>query len=447
MVKRLPAGAVYVDQQRIHMNRAAEVITGYGHDELQTVDEWFATLYGDRQQEIHQLYQSARQRGFPEPETVAITRKDGQQRRVEFAAYGFDGEQEVWLMHDVTERQRIEQALRENEGLLRSIVNTAADAIVTTDERGTIESFNTAAERMFGYSAEEAIGQNVDLLMPAPCREEHAEHIRRYVQTRESHIIGTTRELTARRKDGTTFPIELSVSEIDHYHRFTGIIRDISERKAMQQEILNIATEEQRRIGQELHDSTQQDLTGLGLLAQNLSDTLQAKSAPESQLAARLAAGISKANRRMRLLSQGLVPVQVDAQGLMAALSELAKSTTELFGVSCSFKCPEPVEVHDNLVTTHLFRIAQEAVTNATKHAQADTILLSLAKLNNVMTLQVLDNGIGIDDKRGAHEGLGLKIMAYRAGLIGGRLKVARAEGGGTLVTCTCRGNKRLATL
>ncbi|MFQ5734689.1 MAG: PAS domain S-box protein, partial [Planctomycetaceae bacterium] len=130
----------------------------------------------------------------------------------------------------------IAQLQKQTAGL-KSILNTAADAIVTIGADGVIESFNPAAERMFGLPAGEAIGRNVNILMPSPFREEHDDYISRYLRTGEARIIGIGREVVGRRKNGTTFPLELNVSKIDHLRTFTGIMRDISERKQAEEEL------------------------------------------------------------------------------------------------------------------------------------------------------------------------------------------------------------------
>ncbi len=178
------------------------------------------------------------------------------------------------IARDITERKQMERALKESEERLRVILNTAADVIITIDHRGIIESVNSATEQMFGYQQDELVGQNVRILMPAPYSNEHDGYIARYLETGEARIIGIGRDVTGRRKDGSTFPISLAVSEVKHLGLFTGIIRDISERKKLQREVLGIAEDEQRRIGQDLHDSTQQELAGLGMLAQTLLENL-----------------------------------------------------------------------------------------------------------------------------------------------------------------------------
>jgi PAS domain S-box-containing protein len=136
-----------------------------------------------------------------------------------------------------------ESALRDSEERLRAILETAVEAIITIDHRGVIESFNAAAERMFGYKAQEVIGQNVAVLMPSPFREQHNGHIARYLRTGEAKIIGIGRETIAQRKDGSLFPIDLSVSEVRLAKRrmFTGFVRDITERKQAEEKLAELA--------------------------------------------------------------------------------------------------------------------------------------------------------------------------------------------------------------
>jgi PAS domain S-box-containing protein len=344
------------------------------------------------------------------------------------------------LVNDLTDGKRTEDELGEKTRRLQAIVETAADAIITIDERGRIDSFNSAAERMFGYSAQEAIGQNVMLLMPPPHREEHDSYLARYLKTGEAHIIGIGRELVARRKDGSTFPIDLSVSELPDGTGpiFTGIIRDLSERQALQKELLTILSEEQRRIGQDLHDVVGQELTGLGLLAGSLIESLKERRPPDPDfgIVERIASGITSSLEHVRKLSKGLIPVEVDAEGLSAALMELAEKTSRNSRVRCEFDCARPVGIDNNETATHLFRIAQEAVSNALKHAACRRIRITLETEEDRIILCVYDDGKGIPPTAWEAEGMGLKTMQYRAGLIGATLSVAPIKKGGTLVTC-----------
>lgn len=351
------------------------------------------------------------------------------------------------------------QALREKHEHLQATWNSAFDAIITIDSQGLIETANLAAEKMFGYPNAGMIGQNVKMLMPSPFREEHDGYLRHYRETGQARILNMPRELVARRKDGSTFPIDLSVTQVDHSEYFTGIIRDISERKELQKHVLESAAEEQRRIGRELHDGTGQELTGLSLVAGTLLNLITAVPAKESEgqvvwqldeagfiricdIVKRLNQKLAEANRLVHQLSHGIMPVQIDAEALRSALDELAASIHAPPTVSCRFDCPLPVMAANNTTATHLYRIAQEAVNNALKHSQADEIRISLWQNDDQIVLEVSDNGVGIDAvvSRVAttrkDRGMGLRTMQYRAGMIGGTLHVERREAGGTLVRC-----------
>jgi PAS domain S-box-containing protein len=143
-------------------------------------------------------------------------------------------EGELHQQHDdlVVVHEQAEAVLRDSEALTHAILQTAVDGIITIDAHGLIESFNPAAERLFGYTAEEVLGQNISVLMPSPYREEHDGYLARYLQTGEPHIIGIGREVRAQRRDGTTFPIALAVSEwhLDGRRMFTGIVHDLTAR-------------------------------------------------------------------------------------------------------------------------------------------------------------------------------------------------------------------------
>jgi len=348
-----------------------------------------------------------------------------------------------------------------SEEQLRAVLNNAYDAIVIIDHRGIITEVNPATERMFGYVTDELIGQNVRMLMPPPYRDEHDDYIARYLRTGEARIIGVGREVTGRRKDGSTFPMDLAVSRIAHLGLFTGTIRDISPRKDLQKQVLEIAVQEQRRIGQELHDGTGQELTGLALFAGTLVDLLE--TAPQRasdeksvsfleevelkrlrQTARRLSQGLVEADRHVKQLSRGIMPVQIEVEGLRSALEDLASATNAQKDIDCRFDSPMPIAVASNTTATPLYRIAQEAVNNALRHSRADQIRISLLKLNHDIILEVSDNGIGFDpafvNRSPAltkSHGFGLGIMNYRAGMIGGTLCITRQDKGGTLLRCT----------
>ena len=338
-----------------------------------------------------------------------------------------------------TERKRTQAALRDSEERMRAILETAVEGIITIDERGTIESFNPAAERIFGYSAAEIIGQNVSRLMPSPNRQEHDTYIANYRRTGKAKIIGIGREVVGQRKNGTTFPMDLAVSEVRLADRrlFTGFVRDITERKRLEREILEISGHEQRRIGQDLHDGLCQQLAGIELLSQVLEQKLATKSVAEAARAAEIARHVREAITHTRSLARGLSPVELEANGLMYALQELVANVEKMFKVECRFQCEESVLLSDNAVATHLYRIVQEAINNALKHGKARNILISLKHANGNINLTVADDGAGFPKKLKSDKGMGLRIMNYRAGMIGGSLEIRPANGKGTTVTCS----------
>jgi signal transduction histidine kinase len=210
----------------------------------------------------------------------------------------------------------------------------------------------------------------------------------------------------------------------------------VAERRKLEKEISEISTREQRRIGQELHDGLGQELTGLGYLAETLYCDLQESGAPEAETANRLAAGIEHALDQARSIAKGLVPVEIEAQGLVSALRQLASATQQRRGVACRFCCNEPVPVGDTATATQIFRIVQEAINNAAKHARARRITVELKTDDCRTVFEVRDDGVGMPDDPEPTSGMGLRIMRYRAGVIGATLSIRPADSGGTLVSC-----------
>ncbi len=213
--------------------------------------------------------------------------------------------------------------------------------------------------------------------------------------------------------------------------------QDAVERRALESEVLHAASLEQQRIGQDLHDSVGQELTGLGLMAENLVETFAGKKSPALELAARISQGLKRSLGQVRILAKGLSPVEVDYEGLMLALKDLSARVGKELGVQCDFRCDAPIAVPDNFKASHLYRIAQEAVTNALKHAQTKRIQIDLDTRDRHLVLKITDDGIGMAENSESAQGMGLKIMRYRAGLINADLTIDSIKGNGTAVTCT----------
>lgn len=218
--------------------------------------------------------------------------------------------------------------------------------------------------------------------------------------------------------------------------RFLGVSFDITQRKELERQLLEITAKTQRHIGQELHDCVGQEITGLGLMAQTLSQRLL-ESGSEQRLANRLVAGLNQLHKQIRALARGLIPVEMEAKGLWAALDDLAASASEQSGVSVKFHCPEWIEMPDHATSMELYRIAQEAVSNALRHGRPRNIHLTISPQSNDLCLRIKDDGVGIPEQAKESKGLGIRIMEYRAALIGGVLRIRPAEEGGTVVTVT----------
>jgi two-component system CheB/CheR fusion protein len=437
MIERLPAGAVLREGDRLTMNRAAETMTGYERSALPTVDAWCAALHGDQAQDRRSVYEASRAPGHvAQPVSLAITRKDGQARHLELTVCRLDESRELWMLLDLTDQDQAERALRRSEDYLRSVVTTAATAIITIDQRGIIDTFNPAAERMFGYTVAEAVGQNVRLLMPPPYRDEHDGYLARYLKTGEARIIGTGREVVGLRKDGTTFPLDLAVSEIGHSRCFTGILRDLSDRRELEWRLAESQLDERRHMARELHDDLGSHMTGVGLLAQTLEGELAKAGSPLTARTEELVQSIGDAQQRLRSVVRGLMPVEAIPEGLMAALGTLARQSEAASGIACRFECRPPVHLEDSVPALQLFRIAQEAVHNALRHAEASQLVLRLKREAGRLEISVTDDGRGMRDMPAGHPGTGLEGMRQRARLLGGDCSVQPRDGGGTVVIC-----------
>ena len=214
----------------------------------------------------------------------------------------------------------------------------------------------------------------------------------------------------------------------------TGI--DITEGKRLERAVLEVSNSEQRRIGQDLHDGLGQHLTGIAFMGKALEQKLAEQSLPEAADAAKIVKLVNEGIHKTRELARGLLPVSADSLGLMSALQHWCGEIEDLFQIPCRFDCDDPVLIHNRGAANHLYRIAQEAVHNAIKHGKARHIAIGLSAVTGRGILSVRDDGCGIAEADANHLGMGLSIMRYRAGMIGGVLEIVRSGERGTLVTC-----------
>jgi len=347
-----------------------------------------------------------------------------------------------WFIHgvgfDITELKRAEEMLAEERNVASAILDTVGALVVVTDTRGRIVRFNRACEQTTGYSFEEVNGRRIWELLRVP---EEGDRIRAIFDRLRSGALPSDYESFWMTKSGDRRLISWSStiltgprSEVTHIIA-TGI--DITERKRLEEAVLDISAREQRRIGQDLHDDLGQHLTGVAFMARVLQDRLAEASLPESAEAAKIVALVNEAILRTRELARGLLPVVAEARGLMSALERLAGEVSDLFRISCRFEARDPVLIHTEAVADHLYHVAQEAVNNAIKHGRASSIAIELTRDASGGILTIRDDGAGFHTLAGHRPGIGMQIMQYRAKMIGGSLDVRPSPGGGTVVRCT----------
>lgn len=336
------------------------------------------------------------------------------------------------MMQDITDRKRAELVRAEQEARYRAVIETASDGFWMLDKDGCILSVNEAYVRLSGYSREELLTMWIGDLEA----EESPEEIRAHIE-KVKRLGSDLFETRHRAKDGTVWPVEVNTS----YSTTAGGIffafsRDISERKAMEQQLIEVSTAEQERIGHDIHDGIGQQLTGVAMLAAGIEHRLKAAG---HLLAAESIAGLRihllDALEEVRALARGLSPVELDPEGLPEALSDLAERIAQTSGLECHYLGLRKVQAEDDILAVHLYRIAQEAVHNAVRHAMPGKIEIRLSQTSEGIVLTVLDDGKGIDLSQDSSKRLGLRLMRYRAGLIGGRLTLGPADGGGTRVS------------
>ena len=219
--------------------------------------------------------------------------------------------------------------------------------------------------------------------------------------------------------------------------RTRALTREMTERQRLEEEILRVSEREQRRIGHDLHDSLCQHLTATALAGQVLGERLAAKSLPEAADASKVVTLVEDGIELARNLARGLYPVEMEAEGLMAAFQELASTITKAAKVRCVFECDKPVLIHDDAIATHLYRITKEAVRNAIRHSKAKRIGINLSEDGSITRLTIEDDGIGMPEELHPTDGLGVRIMAHRAAMIGGTFAIEPAPTGGTIVVCS----------
>ncbi|MDB6130487.1 MAG: hypothetical protein JWM04_1594, partial [Verrucomicrobiales bacterium] len=315
------------------------------------------------------------------------------------------------------------RALEKSHERSRLLFERSMDAILISDDSGNFLEVNSAACELLGYKKEELLAKNLKSLIAVPSGN---------IAKMENQGYG---ELTFETKDGERRFAEFSACRFAHNLNLC-ILRDITERRNLEREIQEISEREQRRLGQDLHDGLGQTLTGIGFLTKVLQQKLATKELEEANDASNLVKLMSEALLQTRELARGLCPVVLEMNDLHAALQQLSVNLEKIFGVSATVEFDSGIKIKDNNVAIHLYRIAQEATTNAIKHGKAAKVNISLLKSSGGTTLKISDNGCGLPEAKLKNKGMGLRVMAHRARMIGANLSIDPNKGCGTVVTC-----------
>jgi len=326
-------------------------------------------------------------------------------------------------------RRGVEEAVRVSESRLRAMLEAALDAVVTMDHHGRVIGWNPAAEATFGYRPAEVIGRDMaDLIVPPSLRRVHRDGLARYLGTGHRAVLDRRLELTGMRRDGTEFPVELTVTRIalPGPPTFTGYLRDITDRvravdslRASRARLVEVADAERRRIQRNLHDGSQQRLTAVLLY---LGRVRSAAEGPQPLLDAaidELAAGLDE----IRALAGGLHPSLLAERGLAPALEALLMRTPMAIELDqlVERQLPEAVEVA-------AYYVIAEALANVQKHSGATQVAVRATTDARFLHVSVCDDGIGGADASGA----GLRGLADRVEALGGRFSVDTPPSGGT---------------
>ena len=299
-----------------------------------------------------------------------------------------------------------------------------------------MDYLNPAFTRVYGWALDECLGRKMDHFVPADTWEETRHGLDRLLRSQSLSNVETRRYT----RDGRQVEVSISGAVyLDRNGRSIGCVtihRDISDLRRLEKQVMDAGDRERQNIGQDLHDDLAPHLIGIEGLATVLTRKLGAAGVAGADLAAEITRLIKEATAKTRQLARGLCPVYLVDRGLAACLQELAVNTAILFDIRCDFTCRTEAAVSDEAAATHVFRIAQEAVTNAVRHGHADRVDIILDRVEDQLRLVVRDYGTGLAADL-APGGMGLRIMGFRAKMIQAGLEIDNAADGGCRVTLT----------
>ncbi|MCX4189082.1 PAS domain S-box protein [Methylophaga sp. OBS3] len=329
----------------------------------------------------------------------------------------------------------------ENErAFLRAIIDANPDMMFIEDHERKLTHTNRSFEALTGLDQKQALGM--------PSEDVFSRSFSSLTSNMSWKILqgeaGLLREeVWIRKPDDSAMLFDLVKAPMrDIEGNIRGVIsigRDITEQREVEAELVTITEDQQRSIGQELHDGVGQKVVGISFLAKSLSQVLKPKLPDMADKAETLATQVNEVISEIRRLARGLLPIEIESNGLNAALESFSRNTSKTFNVDCQYKPDGEVLLQDRIVSLHLFRIVQEAVNNAIRHGKATQIDVMLKVRPNLLSLTIKDNGQGFDheiyQQGNKLSGVGLQSMVYRAKLIKAKVSFSKPADQGFIVT------------
>lgn len=308
----------------------------------------------------------------------------------------------------------------------------APDALVMTDSEGIIQMANHQAERMFGWTPAELLGQSLEVLLPWVLLAGSTLNTGHFLEAGQKPC------LPGRRKDGSEFPLEMSLSPVqtEGGALLAVAMRDVSERTQLEQEVVRISSHEQERIAHELHDHLGAYLAGIAFRFKSLAETLERRAIPEAATAQQLVGLVNEGVDMVRNFARLLVPVDLEAGGLAAGLSQLGKEMEATFRMECRVEVEPALPPLSPGKSMQLYRIAQEATRNAIQHGKARLVIISVRCKPSGLTLMISNDGKPWSPDLERAGGMGLRIMRHRAVNIGGTFTIQSDSADRTSVIC-----------
>jgi signal transduction histidine kinase len=338
---------------------------------------------------------------------------------------------------EIIERKNAEDGLRESMARNKALLSAIPDLIFRVDKDGTILDFKSGKDFNIRLRSSALIGKSVhDLpeLYNTLTKETVQQGMKNISQVLQTGLTQIYEYRTP--QNGAVYQYEVLLT-VSGRNEVLGIVRDITERRRLEKQVIEISEWERQRIGQDLHDSLCQQLAGIAYLGKVLQRKMKARSLEESRDAGEIVSLIDEAITQTKGFARGLCPVRLDADGLMMALSALVQNMEKLFGISCAFEYDKPVLFSDNIMATHIYRIVQEAVNNAIKHGKATRIRIRFSDDKGITVLTIKNNGSGFRRASRDNGGMGMSTMRHRANMIGATLDIKNGPDGGTIVVCS----------